>query len=80
MFVMDVQGYLKKQGNPWEIHGNGKKTSQIILDYPDRYLKQYSDIFSEEDFDKLPPRRPWDHCIESSADFKPVNCKIYALT
>ena len=53
---------------------------QIVLDYPDRYLKQYSDVFSEEDFDKLPPRRPWDHCIEPSADFKPINCKIYALT
>ena len=81
LYVMDVQGYLKKQNSPWEIHRNGKqRTPQIILDYPKWYLKQYSDVFNEEDFDKLPPRRPWNHCIELSADFKPVNCKIYALT
>ena len=51
-----------------------------ILEYPQRSLAQYPDVFSEEEFDKLPPRRPWDHCIELNADFKPVNCKIYALT
>ena len=77
---MDVQGYLTKQNNPWKIHKkDGKDKTQIILDYPKRYLEQYADVLSEEDFDKLPPRRPWDHCIELSADFKPVNCKIYAL-
>ena len=77
---MDVQGYLTQQNNPWKIHGKGRQeTPQIMIDYPKRYLEQYADVFSEEDFDKLPPRRPWDHCIELSADFKPVNCKIYAL-
>ena len=25
LYVMDVQGYLTKQNNPWEIHGNGKQ-------------------------------------------------------
>ena len=77
LFAMNVQGYLKK-GEPWSI-GKTKEPKQI-LEYPQRYLAQYPDIFSEEEFDKLPPRRPWDHCIELNADFKPVNCKIYALT
>ena len=80
LYLMDIQGYLTRQDNPWKIQGKGRKDRpQVILDYPKRYLEQYADVFSEEDFDKLPPRRPWDHCIELSADFKPVNCKIYAL-
>ena len=80
LYLMDVQGYLTRQDNPWKIHRKGgKDRPQVILDYPKRYLEQYADVFSEEDFDKLPPRRPWDHCIELSAGFKPVNCKIYAL-
>ena len=66
---MNVQGYLQR-GEPWSI---GKtKESKRILEYPQRYLAQYPDIFSEEEFDKLPPRRPWDHCIELNVDFKPV--------
>ena len=74
---MNVQGYLKK-GEPWSI-GKTREPKQI-LEYPQRYLAQYPDVFGEEEFDKLPPRRPWDHCIELNADFKLVNCKIYALT
>ena len=76
---MNVQGYLKKE-DQWTINPGRHRESQQILEYPERYLKQYPDVFSEEEFDKLPPRRPWDHCIELNADFKPVNCKIYALT
>ena len=77
MYLMDVQGYLTKQDNPWKVQKrNEKKIPQINLGYPERYFKQYPDVFSEEDFGKLPPRRPWDHCIELSPDFKPINCKI----
>ena len=43
-------------------------------------MKQYLDVFSKKEFDKLLPHRPWDHCIELNVDFKPVNCKIYVLT
>ena len=77
---MDVQGYITNRGSAWDVQGiESDKKPRITLGYPERYLTQYSDVFSEEDFDKLPPRRPWDHCIELSTDFKPVNCKIYAL-
>ena len=51
-----------------------------MLEYPERYIAQYPDVFSEEEFDQLPPRRPWDHAIELTPDFRPMNCKIYALT
>lgn len=39
----------------------------------------YEDIFTKKDFDKLPERRPWDHAIELTPGFRPVNCKNYAL-
>jgi hypothetical protein len=32
----------------------------------------YWDVFSKADFDCLPPKRPWDHAIELTKDFKPV--------
>ena len=79
--AMDVEGYLKGKENPWRVcKADVKANPQMKLDYPEHYLAQYPDIFSEEGFDKLPPRRPWDHCIELNADFTPSNCKIYSLT
>lgn len=81
LFALDVQGYFEKRENPWRVNqAHIKSKVQVKLDYPDRYLAQYPDIFSEEGFDQLPPRQPWDHCIESTPDFIPMNCKIYALT
>ena len=64
---MNVQGYLKKE-EPWSI----VKTREP--------KQQYPDVLSKEEFNKLPPRRPWDPCTEFNVDFKLVNCKIYALT
>ena len=40
----------------------------------------YEDIFTKKDFDKLPERRPWDHAIELTPGFKPVDCKTYPLS
>jgi hypothetical protein len=28
------------------------------------YVKLYPEVFSEESFEDLPPRRPWDHAID----------------
>lgn len=46
--------------------------------WPD-YLKEYADVFSEENYDKLPESRPWDHAIDLKPDFKPSDCKVYPL-
>ncbi|THH10258.1 hypothetical protein EW146_g8428 [Bondarzewia mesenterica] len=42
--------------------------------------KDFSDIFSKEDFDELPPRKKWDHAIELTEDWKPFPSKIYPLS
>jgi len=46
---------------------------------PPHYL-EYREVFDKADFDTLPEGRPWDHAMELTADFKPVDCKVYPLT
>lgn len=43
------------------------------------YLEEYADIFSKKDFDQIPDRRPWDHAIDLTPGFTPVNCKVYPI-
>ena len=43
------------------------------------YIKEFKDVFSATEFDQLPERRPWDHVIELTPGFKPVDCKVYPL-
>ena len=48
----------------------------------DKYLKEFSPVFSQSGFDDLPPRRSWDHTIElkTSADTSPISSKVYSLS
>ena len=80
LFSMDVDTYWKERNEHRQRLRAVKTKPQQILEYPERYIAQYPDVFSEEEFDQLPPRRPWDHAIELTPDFRPMNCKIYALT
>lgn len=52
----------------------------VPLAYPDRYMSDFSSVFSKDDFDELPPRRPWDHAINLKPDAKTVKAKIFALS
>ena len=45
--------------------------------------KQYHDfrdVFAKESFDRLPPRRPWDHAIELKENVEPPGVKLYPLS
>ena len=44
------------------------------------HYHEYKDVFDKKDFDQLPERRIWDHVIELTPDFKPIDCKIYPLS
>jgi hypothetical protein len=48
----------------------------------DKYLKDFTPVFSKSGFDDLPPRRSWDHAIElkPTAEIKPISSKVYALS
>jgi hypothetical protein len=51
--------------------------------FEERVPKEYHaffDVFSKTEFDRLPDRRPWDHAIELTKDFKPVLGKLYPLS
>ena len=47
---------------------------------PDRYVKDFSPVFTKSTFDQLPPRRSWDHAIELKGDMKPLTSKVYPLS
>ena len=47
---------------------------------PEEYQKHHK-VFSEEEAQRFPPTRPWDHTIEFHKDVpKTIDCKIYPLT
>jgi hypothetical protein len=44
------------------------------------YLKEFTSVFSEKNFDVLPEPRKWDHTIEIVPGSKASNCKVYPLS
>ena len=65
--------YLQKTNIATELavkaaEGKVEKTLEEML--PPHYL-EYREVFEKKDFDTLPERRPWDHVIEMTPDFKP---------
>ena len=46
---------------------------------PEQYAN-FQDIFDKEEFDQLPPNRPWDHAIELKPGSQPSSSKIYPLS
>jgi hypothetical protein len=41
---------------------------------------EYRDVFEKKEFDKFPPRRPWDHVIELKEGTALTSCKLYPLS
>ncbi len=54
-----------------------KKTFEEMV--PEDY-HSFRDLFSKENFDELPERKPWDHAIELTPNAKStLDCKVYPL-
>ncbi|SJK99622.1 uncharacterized protein ARMOST_02930 [Armillaria ostoyae] len=54
-----------------------KKTFKEMV--PPEY-QSFWDLFSKENFDELPERKPWDHTIELIPNTKSIlDCKVYPL-
>ncbi len=54
-----------------------KRTFEEMV--PEDY-RSFHDLFSKENFDELPERRPWDHAIELVPNVKStLDCKVYPL-
>ncbi|SJL06737.1 uncharacterized protein ARMOST_10079 [Armillaria ostoyae] len=57
--------------------GKEKKTFEQMV--PEQY-RDFKDLFTKENFDDLPVRKPWDHTIELIPNAKNMlDCKVYPL-
>ena len=77
MYVMNWDSYIQQGTMEYRINQvvPGGKGMEMVNDY----IKEVRDVFSAAEFDQLPERRPWDHVIELTPGFKPVNRKVYPL-
>jgi hypothetical protein len=90
IFAFNVEEYLEECASFKLLHlvqlhqslapDNTVKQRQKFEDsIPSKY-HLYWDVFSKAEFDCLPPKRPWDHAIELTKDFKLVRGKLYPLS
>jgi hypothetical protein len=75
LFTFDIEGYMSNR----TFMGNAQKEEDIFKKVVPPHYHDYKDIFNKKDFDQLPEWRVWDHTIELTEDFKPVECKVYPL-
>jgi len=54
-------------------------STNSLNSHPD-YFTEFPQVFSSEEFQSLPPHRPWDHCIDLSDEHREINEKLYSLT
>ena len=77
MYIIDWDSYIQQGAVEYRLNRvvPGGKSMEMVNDY----IKEFKDVFSAAEFDQLPERRPWDHVIELTPGFKPVDCKVYPL-
>ena len=54
-------------------------SSRSVNSHPN-YFTEFPRVFSAEEFQSLPPHRPWDHSINLTDDSCEINEKLYSLT
>jgi len=83
LFTFDVDGYLENNQTNYDYvlkYDPAKSKSKNWTNIVPKQYHDYEDLFTKKDFDKLPERRPWDHAIDLTPGFKPVDCKTYNLS
>jgi hypothetical protein len=66
------------RGASTELAINAQPTKEVTL--PPEY-QQFASVFSEEESQRFPPSRTWDHAITLKNDApETINCKIYPMT
>ncbi|SJL05427.1 uncharacterized protein ARMOST_08794 [Armillaria ostoyae] len=59
---------------------NAEKPSKTFEEMVPSDYRSFRDLFSKENFDELPERKPWDHAIELIPNAKStLDCKVYPL-
>src|SRR5271167_3317281 len=62
------------------IKENEKKEEIPVTELVPEEYHDYLNVFDEEQANRYPPSRPWDHKIEMKGGFEPKSFKIYNLT
>ncbi len=59
---------------------NAEKPKKSFAEMVPEHYHSFCDLFSKENFDELPERKPWDHAIELTPNAKlTLDCKVYPL-
>ncbi len=59
---------------------NAEKPKKTFEEMVPAHYNSFRDLFSKENFDELPKRKPWDHTIELIPNAKStLDCKVYLL-
>ncbi|SJL14672.1 uncharacterized protein ARMOST_18137 [Armillaria ostoyae] len=59
---------------------NAEKPQKTFEEMVPSDYRSFHDLFSKENFDELPERKPWDHAIELVPNAKStLDCKVYPL-
>ena len=77
LYVMDWDVYIQQGAMEYRLNRvvPGGKVMEMVNDY----IKEFKDVFSATELDQFPERLPWDHVIELTPGFKPVDCEVYPL-
>ena len=77
LYVVDWDAYIQEGQLMHRL--NKVSTKDKSMEMVNEYIQEYEDVFSATEFDHLPERHPWDHVIELTPGFKPVDCKVHPL-
>ncbi len=59
---------------------NAEKPKKTFEEMVPKHYHSFQDLFSKENFDELPKRKPWDHAIELVPNARStLDCKVYPL-
>ena len=88
LFAFDIHSYLAERSEhirayqtiSTKLASSKVKSPSTFKERVPRVYWSFSEVFAKESFDSLPERRPWDHAIELTPEFKPVTGKVYPLS
>jgi phosphoglycolate phosphatase-like HAD superfamily hydrolase len=90
MYYIDTEAWLQQRAEHIRLTTNistdlaaraeAKKKHKDWEEVIPPFYHQFEKVFTREEFDELPPKRPWDHAIELIPGAKPADCKIYPLS
>ena len=87
VYMKETRRYIKRNGKlipmmvaKTSISGKLAQKAEVVeVTLPEEYL-EFAEVFSEEAFQKMPPRWAYDHPIELDKTFKPRVGKVYPLS